>query len=1041
MSLNADEQAELLLQSSRPAEAFKISWSELEIDGDVGNGINGVVQRGRWRGLPVAIKSVLFNGSQDELQSEADTLSTLRHPSLALYMGVAREDGDRVALVSEFMRGGTLHALVRDSSIRLKFRQRMEIALSIAQALNYLHGFSPPLLHRALHSHNVLCDSSGYPDSGDDDKRTSQKATGSANTTFIRVSDYALSAFRNKITPRGVKSFGPASPMLWEAPEVLRKNRYTTASDVYALGVILVELITRRGPYQQFFDENAASSASSTVNSPSAGGGDLLTGKTSAQAGLKGINHIKRILGGERPFLPEDVPADLRALIESCLDVDAEKRPVCGDVVNALIVLSKSEHLMDAPSLNPLEIVAVKSRRNSLGLSKKKDSEKEAKSKGIVKRLSQLTLAGSLTKNEVSSKVSKQQIERAISQFKDDAMLIDAREIKLGKKLGQGSFGDVFLGTFRGKRVAVKNCRLGHSLKILGSQATLTSFIKELRIMNSVRHPSLMAFMGVCLDDERQKVSLLMEYCEKGNLHDLLQDKSEHFDFNISMKVLLETAEGVNYLHLNEPAIIHCDLKSPNILIDIDFNVKVADFGLADFKLMPTDGADVVDGIAAKKAGGGPKRLEGGVSAMTSFWLSPEVMESDSFSDKSDVYAFGMIILEMLTRKLPFGDMTTHQAALAVLSDDYRPDIPAFVPPRMRSLIENCWLKDPKERPLFMDVIEELKNIRSDGLPRLELSLDLEGTHMFEKKTTVFAFKSRDTVIVNKPWGTGEAQKGDYVVIGPDDDVYTCAADIFDRTYALVTDLDVDVDGDGDVDVDGGAGAQKWLRSHEYRKVGKIFAKEMLEDFLLETLEGMEHGHAGDWLAQNPVDGEQWPIDARSFAKMYAKVADEQVDAAFDDMDALEESVSRVGSDSDDDDAGDDEQTAYSGRSSPAANRLQKGKGSKSMRNVRTQHRSRSRRHAPDSMTKREQRDMESALASVGVDDKAKVGNLVSRSGRTQEEIRFDRTLQKLRGQQSIDMTALLGKERASTAVAESRRALPSKPKSHMKAKRGRKSN
>jgi hypothetical protein len=85
-----------------------------------------------------------------------------------------------------------------------------------------------------------------------------------------------------------------------------------------------------------------------------------------------------------------------------------------------------------------------------------------------------------------------------------------------------------------------------------------------------------------------------------------------------------------------------------------------------------------------------------------------------------------------------------------------------------------------------------------------------------------------------------------------------CDAAIFLKTYSLVDPS----------------------RPHLYRKTGSIFALEMQRDFLMETLEGMEHGSKGDWIAQNPVDGEQWPIAASTFAAMYELAPDQTLPAA-----------------------------------------------------------------------------------------------------------------------------------------------------------------
>jgi serine/threonine protein kinase len=220
-------------------------------------------------------------------------------------------------------------------------------------------------------------------------------------------------------------------------------------------------------------------------------------------------------------------------------------------------------------------------------------------------------------------------------------------------------------------------------------------------------------------------------------------------------------------------------------------------------------------------------------------------MEHMQFSEASDVYSFGMITWELFTRQIPFPNMNPHQAALAVINEDKRPDIPAFVPPNFVKLIQDCWHRDPKKRPAFPAILERLKKLKEEGLPRLELSLD--NARLYQKKTAVFAFKSKDAVIVYKNWGTGEGKKGDWVIVGPNDDVYTCDAKIFQKTYTRVDEK----------------------KPHMFKKTGKVLALQMDHDFLMKTLEGMEHGKKGDFLAQNPIDGEQWPIARDKFEAMY----------------------------------------------------------------------------------------------------------------------------------------------------------------------------
>lgn len=500
------------------------------------------------------------------------------------------------------------------------------------------------------------------------------------------------------------------------------------------------------------------------------------------------VKFIKDVTNGLRPDIPQQMPAKCTELLNACWNQDPKQRPSFEDVVHSLDMLSDMKISDD--EVNNFTILDIKVAKETDG----KDWKQEAQNKPWMVKWDEITL--------------------------DDV-------------IGHGSFGQVYAGQFRGKKVAIKKLT-SKTVK----NTHFKEFVHELNIMCSLRHPNTVLFIGACLDEGN--MCILMEYCEKGNLFEILHDHAQPIDYNRIIKTMTEIAEGVMYLHSNKPPILHRDLKSLNILIDEYWNVKVSDFGLTDFK-------PDVEGNSHIQLG-------------TPFWLAPEAMENQQFSEASDVYSFGMIIWEMFTRQIPFPNMNPHQAALAVISEDKRPDIPKFVPPNFVTLIESCWQRDPKKRPSFPEVLKALRKLKEEGLPKLELTLN--NAHLYRKKTTVYAFKSKDRVIVYKSWGTGESKKGDWVLVGPDDDVYTCDAKIFLKTYSLV-------------DQD---------HPHMYRKTGKVFAKLMKDAFLIATLEGMEHGNAGDYLAQNPVDGEQWPIASKTFSEMYERSPDQTLPPGAPDL-------------------------------------------------------------------------------------------------------------------------------------------------------------
>ena len=219
-------------------------------------------------------------------------------------------------------------------------------------------------------------------------------------------------------------------------------------------------------------------------------------------------------------------------------------------------------------------------------------------------------------------------------------------------------------------------------------------------------------------------------------------------------------------------------------------------------------------------------------------------MEDRIFTEASDVYSFGMIIWEMFVRKDPFYEYLPIKAAMLVLTENLRPKIPSFVPTEVSQLIVDCWQREASLRPNFKSILKKLEKIKADGIPRLELSR--ANAQLYRKGVLVDAFQSKDSIIVYKAWGSGESKPGDWVIVGPGKDVYTCDRAIFESTYRRDRDKD-----------------------RVYRKIGTIWGKKMTDSFLVATLEGMEHGEPGDYLAQNSTDGEQWPIDAKTFESTY----------------------------------------------------------------------------------------------------------------------------------------------------------------------------
>jgi serine/threonine protein kinase len=241
--------------------------------------------------------------------------------------------------------------------------------------------------------------------------------------------------------------------------------------------------------------------------------------------------------------------------------------------------------------------------------------------------------------------------------------------------------GEVFRGQWRQTDVAIKRFLdqdIGHRL--------VQGFVKEVAIMKRLHHPNVVQFMGACT--QPPNLCIVTQYVPRGSLFKLLHRTSYVPDNRRRLRMALDVARGMNYLHTCRPPVIHRDLKSPNLLVDTDMTVKVCDFGLSQVKSSNV--------LSAKTQAGTPE------------WTAPEVLQGGACSEASDVYAFGVIVWELLTGEEPWVDKTAMQVVGAVGFSGELLDIPADASPAMKDLLQRCF-GSPENRPQFSEIIPLLK--------------------------------------------------------------------------------------------------------------------------------------------------------------------------------------------------------------------------------------------------------------------------------------------------------------------------------------------
>uniref|UniRef100_A0A6S8IK00 Protein kinase domain-containing protein n=2 Tax=Amphora coffeiformis TaxID=265554 RepID=A0A6S8IK00_9STRA len=299
-------------------------------------------------------------------------------------------------------------------------------------------------------------------------------------------------------------------------------------------------------------------------------------------------------------------------------------------------------------------------------------------------------------------------------------------DLQLQEVIGGGGFGQVWKAMWNGTPVAVK-VLTGSAQAHQVPRAILEEFAAEINLLKGMRHPNICLYMGACLAPPNR--AIITELAANGSLWDALrlplsapytacdgltrhawpmslyQPDPRHgvppsmsrtvshvppkstWPWILVKKVACGSARGMNYLHSGKPPVLHRDLKSANILLDESYTPKVCDFGLSRLKAQD-------------------RSMTGNCGTVQ--WMAPEVLANQAYNEKADIYSYGIILWELLTRQCPYDDMSAIQCALAVLNRNHRPEIPRWCPPALQVLIRSCLKKNPEERPNFTEILQAL---------------------------------------------------------------------------------------------------------------------------------------------------------------------------------------------------------------------------------------------------------------------------------------------------------------------------------------------
>uniref|UniRef100_A0A673C4I8 Tyrosine-protein kinase n=1 Tax=Sphaeramia orbicularis TaxID=375764 RepID=A0A673C4I8_9TELE len=252
-----------------------------------------------------------------------------------------------------------------------------------------------------------------------------------------------------------------------------------------------------------------------------------------------------------------------------------------------------------------------------------------------------------------------------------DEWEIPRESLKMERRLGAGQFGEVWMGVYNNDRkVAIKNLKMG--------TMSVEAFLAEANMMKNLQHPRLVRLFAVV---SQEPICIVTEYMENGSLVDYLKTTQGS---NLPMTTLIDmssqVADGMSFIE--EKNYIHRDLRAANILVSHEQICKIADFGLARL---------IEDNEYTAREG-------------TKFpikWTSPEAINYGTFSIKSDVWSFGILLTEIVTYgRIPYPGMSNPEV-IQNLDRGYRMPKPENCPDSLYDVMFMCWNENPENRPTF----------------------------------------------------------------------------------------------------------------------------------------------------------------------------------------------------------------------------------------------------------------------------------------------------------------------------------------------------
>ncbi|CAA3011168.1 receptor kinase At5g39000 [Olea europaea subsp. europaea] len=651
----------------------------------------------------VAIKRLKSNSRQGarEFWTEVETLSQLQHTNIISLIGYCNECQEMI-LLYEYVPSGTLADHLfglsgqSDYHSSLSWEQRLRICTGVGRGLDYLHtGTDQGIIHRDIKASNILLD----------------------ENLEAKISDFGLAKARKRNRVQSYVSTNVKGTYGYFDPDYFRTRRLRRKSDTYAFGVVLLEVLCERPALDRRVEEDKQRILAIWAQDCISKGeidrlvAPSLRAQISPESLMTFLEVAKRCLHDEPNKRP--TMAQVVVQLESALEQQESSKSSAPEITSSDSVVPRAGETLHSINTEIEEMSSVDEQNMPLSLTERskmvqytEPSGREAqvyKKNKIAYKLPRFRLWNALWKRANIIKKTHLSIpahfgEEVASYRFDLATIVAAtNNFSQPNKIGEGGFGPVYKGLLStGQEVAVK--RLASN-----SHQSFIEFKNEVLLLSKLQHPNLIKLLGYCIHGE--ELILVYEFMENKSLDAYLFGETSHkLGWTIRFKIAIDIARGILHLHQDSGLrIIHRDIKVSNILLDKEMNPKISGFCLAST-------------LEEHQAEMETLRVVG-----TYGYISPEYAIEGVFSVKSDVFSFGVVVLEILHGRKVYGfpravdpvervwKMWNEGKALEFLDKSMKDEFLADEALRCIQVGLLCVQNRPGDRPTMQSVLEMLE--------------------------------------------------------------------------------------------------------------------------------------------------------------------------------------------------------------------------------------------------------------------------------------------------------------------------------------------